>query len=121
MTTLAQNGKPTQVKPATKSTSHKPLSRRVRWLSHPGWMQGVIEMRLEFARRTELFAYHISPIPCDFGDAFQFERLGGDELAVYHVLFESEQDHSCDCKGFVRHGHCKHVDACKALLNREGI
>jgi hypothetical protein len=54
--------------------------------------------------------YTVSPLPCDpdIGSAaFRFHKQGGDD-AVYD-LYLSGYGWQCQCKGFLRHGHCKHV------------
>jgi hypothetical protein len=59
--------------------------------------------------------------PSDFGEAFRLEKLiptddgQAERGEVYHVCFEDEFNHTCECKGFLRHGHCKHLDSLKAL------
>jgi hypothetical protein len=68
--------------------------------------------------------YLIRPIPSNFGEAFELTKLeptddGPAELGdVYHVLIESEFNASCECKGFLRWSHCKHLDSLKALRER---
>jgi len=42
----------------------------------------------------------------------QFQR--GDDDAVYNVLLDGRRS-SCECKGHLRHGHCRHVEALTAL------
>jgi hypothetical protein len=55
-------------------------------------------------------------MPADFGRAFQVEKIG---LTVndspYHVHIDGGR-RSCECKGFLRHGHCKHADGLAALV-----
>jgi hypothetical protein len=59
--------------------------------------------------------------PSQFGQAFRLEKLiptedgPAERGEVYHVCFQDEQNHNCECKGFLRHGHCKHIDSLKAL------
>ena len=38
----------------------------------------------------------------------------GDEDAAYHVLLDGERS-TCECKGHLRHGRCRHVAALAAL------
>jgi hypothetical protein len=63
--------------------------------------------------------YALRPIPSQIGGrAFELTKLG--LLAdgeCYHVRLtgDARQD-SCDCRGHVAHGHCKHVDALAALV-----
>jgi hypothetical protein len=65
--------------------------------------------------------YLIRPVPNNFGEAFELTKLEivddgpAERGEVYHVLFESEFSESCECKGFLRWGHCKHLDSIKAL------
>src|SRR5262245_45236552 len=65
--------------------------------------------------------YWLRVVPSNFGEAFQLTKIiptgnGPAELGeVYFVLFESEFSASCECKGFLRWGHCKHLDSLKAL------
>lgn len=44
--------------------------------------------------------------------AFEFKKDGGD---THHVALE-RQGHTCDCRGFVAHGHCRHASAALKLL-----
>src|SRR5262245_31777408 len=63
--------------------------------------------------------YLLQLVPSNFGEAFQLTKLEtvGDGPAergeVYHVLFEDQHNQTCECKGFLRWGHCKHLDSIK--------
>src|SRR5262249_6051215 len=65
--------------------------------------------------------YWLSLVPSDFGEAFKLEKLiptndgPAERGEVYHVLLENEFNHTCECLGFLRWGHCKHLDSIKAL------
>ena len=59
--------------------------------------------------------YWTARVPSDFGEAFRLENRYSPEKTIYHVLFQSEQDCSCECRGFLRWGHCKHTDALRAF------
>ncbi len=67
-----------------------------------------------------MFRYWVRSIPSDFGTAFELEKINPDGTAgdTYHVNASSPQDTHCDCLGFERHGHCKHVDACRVIAAR---
>ena len=38
----------------------------------------------------------------------------GEDDAAYSVLLDGERS-TCECKGYIRHGHCRHVEALTAL------
>ena len=67
------------------------------------------------ARKTVFYVF--MEIPCDIGGrGFALHRLGLGTL--YHLRLGRNEDCSCECLGFLAHGHCKHVRALLALLNR---
>src|SRR5262245_40379575 len=59
--------------------------------------------------------------PSDVGEAFRLEKLiptedgPAERGEVYQVCFQDQHNQTCECKGFLRHGHCKHLDSLKAL------
>jgi hypothetical protein len=60
--------------------------------------------------------YFLTPMPADFGRAFKVEKVGlHANDPPYHVNIDGDQ-RSCECQGFLHHGHCKHVDGLAALL-----
>src|SRR5262245_55570368 len=111
------------VKPA-RSTG-KPVSRALRWLyRHPGeQLEGAVRLAITYAGRTDLFRYWVEQIPSDFGVAFRLTKIEPDGKTgdVYHVNVANAQDTRCDCKGFEAHGHCKHVDCCRAIIATENL
>src|SRR5947209_7473199 len=57
--------------------------------------------------------YDLSEIPADDGRGFALVKLSVvpadlDDGDVYHVLVNGPHAGVCDCKGFARHGRCKH-------------
>jgi hypothetical protein len=49
--------------------------------------------------------------------AYTVEKQGA-EQEPYHVnLGDAENPPSCECKGFLRHGHCRHIEGLTALTN----
>jgi hypothetical protein len=65
--------------------------------------------------------YWLTPVPSEIGgQGWRLEKFwashGTDtEAGEYHVLLAGRQS-SCECRGFLRHGHCKHLDALQALV-----
>jgi hypothetical protein len=61
-------------------------------------------------------AYKVSVLPCDPSigkKAFRFRKLTAAEPTTYDVRF-TEHGPECDCKGYLRHGHCKHGQTLEA-------
>jgi hypothetical protein len=62
--------------------------------------------------------YTLREIPCEIGGrGFAVHRLGLGML--YHVRIGTTEECSCECLGFLAHGHCRHVLGLLALV-REG-
>ena len=62
--------------------------------------------------------YWFDVIPSDFGVAFRARKIWqANDFAegAYDVLVDGEQS-SCECMGHLRHGHCRHVDAARKLI-----
>ena len=95
--------------PATRTDKHP----GIRWqpaADEPG--RGVLTVTV--SRKDT--AYAVTEFACDLdGRAFRLEKLtvGTDrEESAYNVFVSTQRGHdSCDCKGFCRHGHCKHISA----------
>ena len=63
----------------------------------------------------EADSYAVSRLPADASvanHAFRFRKLTGDE-GVYDVRV-TEHGPECECKGYLRHGHCKHCETLQA-------
>jgi hypothetical protein len=61
--------------------------------------------------------YFITPLASDFGTAFTVEKQAEDGMAAvetYSVNVNGSES-LCDCRGFGRHHHCKHLDAVRKL------
>jgi hypothetical protein len=101
-------------KPAKRKRSlGKPRQPRVIRLLHAPGEDGVGLFSITNARGT--FYYVFKEIPCEIGGrGFAVHRLGLANL--YHVRVDGPRDSSCECLGFLRHGHCKHVQGLTALL-----
>jgi hypothetical protein len=81
---------------------------------------------------VDVFVYRIHRISGTVaGAGFRLLRIEtprpDDDAGVYDVFLpEPNGQHphplpSCDCKGFLRWGHCKHIDATIALVSRNLI
>jgi hypothetical protein len=70
-------------------------------------------------RADDAVAYYtLHEIPCEIGGrGFAVHRLGLGNL--YHVRIGRPEDCSCECHGFLAHGHCRHILGLLALV-REG-
>ena len=66
--------------------------------------------------------YAITEFRADGGRGFRFAKLEGgtDKPATGYTVFlaadQSWEFDSCECKGSLRHGRCKHVEAARAIL-----
>lgn len=61
--------------------------------------------------------YTFREIPCEIGGrGFAVHRLG--QGTLYHVRVGGPEDRSCECLGFLRWDHCKHVDGLTALVRQ---
>jgi hypothetical protein len=58
--------------------------------------------------------YYLFPLPADFGTAFRLDKIGVEGEATYHVNLNGEHT-TCECKGFLKWGRCKHCSALLAL------
>jgi hypothetical protein len=56
------------------------------------------------------FLYWFQRIHSDWGEAFELEKWEDGE--TYHINLNPV---SCDCKGFLKWHHCKHIESLEAL------
>jgi hypothetical protein len=61
--------------------------------------------------------YTLHEITCQIGGrGFAVHRLGLGTL--YHVRVGTPEECSCECMGFLAHGHCRHILGLRALIRR---
>jgi hypothetical protein len=110
----------TELLPATKSSRHSAIRFT------PGTFPGTGELAIDDVRSSTRYA--VAGLPCEFdGRAARLVKLtaGTDREAEGYSVFcaaPGSRDHdSCECKGFYRHGRCKHVAALRAMLDNEWL
>jgi hypothetical protein len=110
MSTVTQTG--TNVKPARPRKPRPKPARTVNLILAPtAPMPGIVRITVGEEPWCD---YNVARIPSDFGRAFRLVKILGPHDR-YDVLLNGEHS-SCECKGFLRHGHCKHVDGLQALV-----
>jgi hypothetical protein len=62
-------------------------------------------------------AYRMTPLASDFGRAVRLQKAdrGEGSPETYDVCVNGRQT-TCECLGFLHHGHCKHADGLKAVI-----
>jgi hypothetical protein len=103
---------------ATAATQERTLSLQgdLLTLKMPGRKKGTVDV----------FRYRLHRIETRLaGHAFRFLRIetprpDDDGDGVYDVFLPTSHSEApvCHCRGFLRWHHCKHVDACRALVAR---
>jgi hypothetical protein len=89
-------------------------ARFIRLVVRPDGGTGVVRVRV--GRRSA--DYSLREFRSDVGGrAFELVKLGLEaDGEMYHVRLTGNGQDSCDCRGFVRHSHCKHRDGLAALV-----
>ena len=111
---------------ATKSHKRVKPERRIRLIQPIRDGSGAIEITIG----KERHAYDVRLLDSDYGIAYRLieqglvqQPEGFYELeitACYDVLLNGTQS-TCECKGFLHHGHCKHVAGLTVLRQRRLI
>jgi hypothetical protein len=68
------------------------------------------------AKNKDRADYFLTNLASDYGRAFRVEKIGTYPEEGYDVSL-SPDGNSCECKGHLRWGHCKHADGLQALVN----
>src|SRR5262245_9454094 len=98
-------------RPATRKPARKAPARRCNCRGN------VLTITVGEGEKARTDRYAVEPLPCDHGRAFRVLKLTDDRGdAVPYDVFLSRLADSCECLGFLRHRHCRHVEALRALL-----
>jgi len=107
-----------QTTTATPARQRKPRAKPARHIgvavkpsdANPFYVVRIVEGK-------KLDHYAVTPIPSDYGTAFSVGKMGA-EQEPYHVnLGDSDNPASCECQGFARWHHCRHVEGLAALAS----
>ena len=71
--------------------------------------EGTRTLSLRVGSKVDLYDLH--EIATDYGRGFELTKPDG---TIYHVCLDGLCS-TCDCKGFTKHSHCKHVESLTAL------
>jgi hypothetical protein len=94
--------------------AERPSRRTIQLIRSPR-IDGVGAFQITAKRDSAIYAF--SEIPCEIGGrGFAVHRLGLGNL--YHVRVGQPSDCSCECMGFLRHGHCRHIEGLQALIGQ---
>src|SRR5262249_40891932 len=94
----------------TSSRQRRPQARHVRLCLKPaGTSPGGVRITVG----KEAADYFVAPIPADFGRRFVGEEIG--QEGRYAVNLDGGK-RTCECRGHLAHGHCKHADGLAALV-----
>jgi hypothetical protein len=99
----------------SKTRTRKPIEKHARISTA---VNGCFAVELTVG--TSRTAYYLQPLPSDFGRAFRLTKFAGTpgtdkEAAAYEVCLDGPGS-QCSCKGYLRHGRCKHVAGLLALV-----
>jgi hypothetical protein len=72
--------------------------------------EGKGTLRIVEGKRSDL--YYFAEVSADYGRGFRVEKVGGD---TYSVNLDGRAS-TCECKGFGRWAHCRHVESLTALI-----
>lgn len=114
----------TEVLPATKTDPHGAVRFTPSDPDLPVLVDGLPAAgELEIQGKRNVCRYSVVEFPSGWdGRAFRFVKAGGEagsdptESAYDVFVCRNGQDCLCQCKGFQRWGHCRHLAAARALI-----
>ncbi len=99
-----------------QATHAPPRKARSIRLMRPPALDGVGIFCVTVGEENDFYTLH--ELPCEIGGrGFAVHKTGLGTL--YHVRIGEPEDCSCECRGFLYRGHCRHVLGLLALA-REG-
>jgi len=102
---------------ATKTATKTPTQRTITLVRPPDG-RGVGVFCIATTKESQFYTFR--EIPCEIGGrGFAIHRLG--QGTLYHVRVGAPEDCECECMGFLRWGHCKHVSGLAALLQQRQL
>ena len=104
-----------QTRPARQQArARKPQVRSFRILKTVTEQGG--QIRLTVDGKSQDYAVRWFYVSADMGFVgFEWKKPDSE---VYHCLAQRDNSVSCDCRGHVAHGHCKHSACVRVLLER---
>src|SRR5262245_48262658 len=79
------------------------------------WVHGLLSLTETRGRKTTTTDYWIDWLPSDFGTAYRLRKFQDQGGESYDVLLDGRHS-TCECLGFQRWGHCKHIEGLQALV-----
>ena len=90
-----------------------------------GYIYAAVNRMLSISDVKTVACYRVTEFPHDLGDgrAFHLEKLSeaSDPEATSYDVFvcDRPRESTCECRGFLHHGRCKHITALADMLRRE--
>jgi hypothetical protein len=100
----------TAIRPARQRKPRVKPERRCRLSDGLGGARRILTLFIG----AEAFLYWLESVGTDWGRGFKLEKFQDGD--VYHVHLDPALGPSCECKGFLKWGHCKHEAALSALV-----
>src|SRR3954467_4710849 len=101
--------------PIKAPRQRQPKQRTVRLTTTDAGTSALVIRQKQGNQAEQVDAYFLEPIPSQMGGRGLI--LHKHDGTSYAVLL-SGPDSECDCKGFTRYSHCKHVESLLALQQR---
>jgi hypothetical protein len=84
-----------------------------------------LHLTITTGNKTEHFGYYATKLESDFGTAYRLEKFTTEQVegepSVYDVCIDAHGFSSCECLGFQRWHHCKHLESLTALSQANKI
>src|SRR5262245_58718862 len=123
MTVDYSNKESAMTETATRQTRKTQKPQRRLHISQRYGNTVAVRIDMPHGSKVENFGYYVTQIDSQIGGVgLHFEKFGVEqeegEPSSYDVHIDTEhQFHACECKGFYRWQHCKHIDAGVRLVN----